>query len=139
MAIELHIFMQDARIPDREAWQQQIEHLKFPTVLDSALNLRRDTGFVPATFKGQVAGFEFYLESAASILSAYPHIRPRVAGRDKCATFRWGGNLAECGSAVSAAAALTKLADGIYFYPDDDILYTAEDVVEATRDDLSSM
>ena len=91
------------------------------------------------TYKEQATGYEFYLEPAASYLEAYPHIAEHIGSRDMCATFRWGGDLTECAAAISSAAALTKLADGIYFYPDDDIIRTAADVVEATREELSSI
>ncbi len=139
MSLELHIFMEDSRVPTREAWQRAIEQLGFPTILEPSLDLRRDTGFRPTTYKGQSSGFEFYLEPAADVLSSYVHITPNVGGRDKCATFRWGSDLTECAASLSAAAALTKLTDGIYFYPDDDILYGGDEAVEATRRDLSSI
>lgn len=139
MSLELHIFMQDSRVPSRDAWQQAIEQLGFPAVLGVSLDIRSDTGFSPTSFRGQSTGFELCLEPAADILSSYSHITPRVGRRDKCATFRWGGDMMECGAALSAAAALTKLTDGIYFYPDDDIIYSADEAVEATRRDLSSI
>lgn len=139
MAVELHIFADDSRIPSREAWQREIERLSFPTVLDSSLDLRRNTGFTPTTYKGKAAGFEFCMEPAANVLSAYPHVTPKVGGRDKCATFRWGSDLTECAAALSAAAALAKLTDGIYFYPDDNVIYNADEAIEATRRDLSSI
>ena len=139
MSLELHIFMPDSRVPSREAWQQAIEQLGFPTVLDTTLDVRKDTGFSPTTYKGQSTGFEFSLDPAADILSSYSHITPQVGSRDQCATFRWGGDMTECAASLSAAAALTKLTDGIYFYPDDDIIYGADEAVEATRRDLASI
>jgi hypothetical protein len=139
MAVELHVFLQDSRVPDRDTWQQAIEQLGFPAVLEPSRDLRRDTGFRPTSFRGQSTGFEFYLEPAADILSSYPHITPKVGSRDKCATFRWGGDMAECGAALSAGAALAKVTDGIYFYPDDDILYGADEAVAATQRDLASI
>jgi hypothetical protein len=139
MSIELHIFMQDSQVPSRDDWQHAIEQLAFPTVLDATFDLRRDTGFSPATYKGQPTGFEFYLEPAADILSSYPHIAPMVGVRNMCASFRWGGDLTECAAAISAAAALAKLTDGIYFYPDDDLVYRAGEAIEATWRDLGSI
>ena len=139
MAIELHIFTADSRVPSREVWQREIEQLAFPTVLDSSLDLRGRNGFTSATYQGKTTGFEFYLEPAANVLSGYPHVAPKVAGRDKCVTFRWGSDLTECAAALSAAAALAKLTDGVYFYPDDDILYSADEAIEATRRDLRSI
>jgi hypothetical protein len=139
MSIELHVFFHDERAPDRDTWQREIERLAFPSVLDPTLKVRADTGFIPGTFRGRVAGFEFYLTPAIDVLSSYPHIEPRIEGRNACATFRWSGSLDECGSAICAAAALTQIADGVYFSPDDDNLLSAEDVVGATLGDLSSI
>ena len=139
MAVEIHIFMRDSQVPARENWQHAIEQLCFPTILDKSLDLRNDTGFTPTTYKGRSTGFELRLEPAADILSNYPHAMSKVGGRDKCVTFRWGSDLTECAAALSAAAALTRVADGVYFYPDDDVLYGADEAVEATRRDLSSI
>lgn len=138
MSIELHIFMHDSRLPTRESWQQAIEEMRFPTVLDETLDVQQQTGFSPTVYAGQSTGFEFALEPAADLLSSYSHIAARVGDREKCATFRWGGDLTEMAAALSAAAALTKLTDGIYYYPNDDIVYGADEAVEATRNDLSS-
>jgi len=139
MAVELYIFLKDSRVPSRDAWQHAIEKLAFQVVLDPSLDVRNDNGFTPTSFRGQSTGFEFYLEPAADILSNYPHIAARVGSRDKCATFRWGGDMMECGAALSAAAVLAHVADGIYFYPDDDIVYDAVEAVTATERDLQQI
>jgi hypothetical protein len=139
MSIELHIFMQDSRVPTRVVWQQAIERIGFPVLLDSNLDVREHRGFCPATFRGQSAGFEFHLEPATETMSAYPQIAPRVGNREKCAIFRWGGNLLEMGSALAAAACLTEVTDGVYFYPEDELVYGAAEAVEATRRDLNSI
>jgi hypothetical protein len=140
MSIELHIFLHDSRVPTRESWQEAIEEASFPTVLDATLDVRQHTGFSPTLYAGQSTGFEFFLEPAADILSSsYSHITERVGDRNKCATFRWGGDLTEMAAALTAAAALTKLTDGIYYYPNDDIVYGADEALEATRSDVSSL
>lgn len=137
MAVELHIFMSAARVPTADAMQEAIDRAGFSVVLDTAVDLLTHTGFWPATYKGSRTGFEFYLEPARDCLDAYPHIAARVGGRERCATFRWGGNFLEMCAALSAAAALTKLTDGVYFYPADDIIYGADEVIQATRRDLN--
>ena len=139
MSIEIHVFMQDARVPSRDEWQQAIAQLGFPTVLCPTLDVRADTGFSPTTYKAQRTGFEFDVSPAADVLSSYPHVAAAVGNRDRCATFRWGGDLTECAAALSAAAALVKVTDGLYFYPDDDTVLGADDAVEALRSDLASM
>jgi len=131
--------MHDSRVPDRAAWQHAIEQAGFPTVLDPALNVREDTGFSPATYGGESTGFEFYMESATDVLDAYPHIAERIGAREMAASFRWGGDLNEMAAALSAAAALANLTDGIYFDPQDDVLYSAAEALVATRRELSSL
>jgi hypothetical protein len=139
MSIELHNFMHGSRVPTRQAWQQVIEEEGFPTVLDATLDVQQQIGFSPTVYAGRPTGFEFLLEPASDLLSYYPHIADRVGDRKKCATFRWGEDLTEMAAALSAAAALTKLTDGIYYYPNDDIVYGAGEVIEATRSDLSAL
>ena len=139
MSIELHIFIHDSRVPTRDAWQEAIEELGFPTVLDPTLKVEQQSGFSPVVYDGHATGFEFELSQAAETLSCYPQIAPIVGDRAACATFRWGGDLIEMAAALSSAAALTKLANGIYYYPADEIVYDADEVVEATRNDLSSL
>ena len=62
-----------------------------------------------------------------------------LGDRDQCATFRWSSDLIEMAAAISAAAALTKLADGVYYYPDDDIVRGADEAVKSVQQDLSSL
>ena len=42
-------------------------------------------------------------------------------------------------AALSAAASLAKLTNGLYFYPEDDIIYEADEALVATRNDLKSV
>jgi hypothetical protein len=115
-SIELHVFLDDSHVPDREAWQKEIDRIGFAMVLDPAFDVRRDVGFVKATCDGYATGFYFALDPAANIISYYPHIAGRVGARGKCATFILSGELPEVYAVRSAAAALAKLADGIWFF-----------------------
>lgn len=137
MAVELHIFVSAARVPTTDVWQEAINRAGFPAVLDPSVDVQTHTGYWPTTYNGSRTGFEFYLDPARDLLDAYPHIADRVGGRERCATFRWSGDRLEMSAALSAAAALTKLTDGVYFYPDDDIIYGADEAVQATKNDLS--
>lgn len=139
MAIELHIFLRDSLVPSRNDWQRAIEQLGFRTVLDPSLDLRADAGFTPTYYNGRSTGFEVRLEPAVNVLSSYSHIAPKVGDRNKCVSFRWSGDLSECAAALSAAAALTQVGDGVYFYPDENVIYNAAEAVEATRKDLSAI
>ena len=137
VAIELHVFISGAGVPTACAWQEAINRAGFPAKLDTSVEVQTHAGFWPASYKERPTGFEFYLTPATDFLKTYPRVADRVGDRTICATFRWGGSLLEMCIALSAAAALTKLTDGIYFYPDDDIVYGADEAVPATHRDLS--
>jgi len=136
MSIELHIFVDNQKIPTRDRWQEEIDRLGFPAIIQDPFTLQKDRGFRPASYCGKSSGFEFYLDPSKDILVSYPHIASRVGSREACATFRWGGDIVEMSTALSAAVSLAVLTDGIYYYPDDDILYEAEEAFRATRMDL---
>ena len=119
-----------------ETWGKEILRLGFPASIEAPFDPYHDTGFRPATYKDQKTGFEFYLDPASEILNSYPHIKSKIGNRDKCATFRWGGDLMEMSAALASASTLTKLTGGVFYYPDDDILYQADEVVEQTKKDL---
>lgn len=137
MAIELHVFLESGKVPTQDDWQQAITSMGFPATIHALFNPRSHTGFQPVTYGGQSTGFEFYLEPANEIIGSYPHVSDRLGKRDVCATFRWGGDLNEMSAALAVAAALTKLADGIYYYPHDDLLYGADEAVQVTKKDLN--
>jgi hypothetical protein len=139
MSMEIHIFMEDSRVPDRESWQRAIEQADFPAILDPSLDLRDDSGFSPTIYNGQESGFEFYLDPAGSYLENYPHIAAQVGNRDMCVSFRWGGDVVEAAAAISCGAALAKLTDGIYYDPETDRVFTANTVIEGIREDLSGL
>ncbi len=137
MAIELHVFLESWKVPTHDDWQQAITSIGFPATIQAPFNPRSHTGFQPVTYGGHSTGFEFCVEPANEIIGSYPHVSDRLGKRDICATFRWGGDLNEMSAALAAAAALTKLVDGIYYYPDDDVLYGANEAVQATKKDLN--
>lgn len=139
MSIELHIFLPGCSVPTIEAWQNAIELEAFPLVLDPETDLKSHRGFLPAKYDGRPTGFEFYLDAASEILATYPHVGTSAGHCTRCATFSWGGDILEMCAALSAAASLAKLTNGLYFYPDDDIIYDADQALIATRNDLKSV
>lgn len=137
--MEIHIFLEDSRVPNRESWQRAVEEAGFPAVLYPELDLRKDSGFSPTSYNGQESGFEISLDPAASYLQSYPHIAEAVGGRDKCVSFRWGGDLVEAAAAISCGAALAWCVDGVYFDPETDRVLTMATVLEGIQEDLAGL
>jgi len=131
--------MEDSRVPNRESWQEAIEAAGFPAVLYESLDLRKDTGFSPTTYNGQQSGFELYLDPAESYLESYSHIAEQIGSRNKCVSFRWGGDLVEAAAALSCGAALAKLTDGVFYDPDADSVFTADTVLDGVQEYLAGL
>jgi len=138
VSVELHIFLEPSRLPTRDRWQHELQRAGIPLVLQPPFNPQLDSGFCPATYRNAPAGFEYYAYSArdVAVLADNPHIVSHLGNRNLCATFRWGADLDGMSAALAAAATLAKLSDGIYYYPDDGIIYGADEALQATLQDL---
>jgi hypothetical protein len=139
MSMELHVLLQDTRVPTVTEWQQAIREAGFDLLLDSSLRLREDTGFSPAVYRGNETGFEFDLWPASDITDTYPDVASRIGGRDMAANFRWGGDLLECAAAVIAAAALARLTDGVLFDPQEGDLASGDEAIEMARQETQEI
>jgi len=137
MSLEMHVFFEKSRIPDRASLQETINSLKLPFAFDPELNLLTDSGFSPSKIRDIDSGFEICSEAAPDIMRAYPQLTTALAGRDWCVTFRWGGDLNESACVLSATAALVKLCDAVAFYPDDDLIYDLDRLLEETKSSLA--
>jgi hypothetical protein len=139
MSMELHVFVDDSRMPTRDQWQQAITDVGVPAVLYPELDLRRDRGFSPTTYNQRNSGFELYLDNSAACIEVYPQIAEQVGARGKCISFRFGGDIVEAATAISCAAALAWVADGVYYDPESDRLLAADTVLEGVRADLEAL
>jgi hypothetical protein len=137
MSAEVCVFIQDSRVPSRNIWQKELKEAGFPVILDPMLNLRECNGSSTTLYNGQDCEFELHLEPAADYVKSHPGIAREVGDRNLCASFRWGHDLREFAVAISAAAALTRLTDGIYYDPESENTLTANKVYDGTRQVLS--
>lgn len=123
MSLELLVMLPTARLPTRAEWQAQIDQLGFDVQLDPELDVARDEGFSPTTIAGRSSGFELSIVDAAAVAEAYPVRRRQFAPAGRGIRFRWGGDFAECGCVLAAAAALVHASDAVAYHPADDLLY----------------
>ncbi len=138
MSVDLHVFLEQSKFPDRASWQAEIEALSFPVVLDPDLRVATSSGFVSCRVRDTPSGFELFVEDVGPLLDMYPSAAISVASRSAALSFRWGGDLAECACAMVAATALVSKFGGVAFYPDDDLIYTLEALVEESRECIGS-
>ena len=139
MALEQHVFLQKEVVPSGENWQVAITQLGFDLQLDPELKPFEDSGFLPCTLVGMDTGFEIYYEPAAELLTAYPQLKKRTGARDYAISFRWGGDMAECACVMIVSAALANSFDAVVYYPEDDLLYSSDDLVREAKECIADM
>jgi hypothetical protein len=139
MSLEMNVFLEKARVPDRSSWQAVVNSLNIPFELNPDLDPFLDRGFSPSKLKGLNSGFELYSESAKSIVENQPQLVKIIGNRDWCISFRWGGDLSECVCVLTASAGLVKLCDAIAYYPDDDLRYDLDSLVKDANEAIRSL
>ena len=139
MSIELHAFIRGPDIPDRASWQVTINSLGFPVELHPGLDPLTSRGFTPCTIAGRASGFEIYLDTAESLIAAYPHKKGELSRYDKVISFRWGGHMDELACSFASAAALAAGHGATVYYPDDDLIYQADVLIRQAREVVDSL
>jgi hypothetical protein len=133
MSLEMRVFLEKRRVPTRASWQAAVDSLDLPLRLFPDLDPIHDTGFSPSEIKGLKSGFEIYSEPAHAHLQNQAELRKVVGSRDWCISFRWGGDLKECACVMAASAGLVRLCDAVAYYPDDDLTYDLNRLLEDFR------
>jgi len=138
MSMELHVLVEDSRLPDIGQWQNAVDALGFNLKLDPTLVVREHTGFVPCAFKGQSSGFEFDVSPASTVAQAYAEFKDQFSGRDTSANFRWGGDLNEMACSLIASVALAQVCGGLWFDPESGSCLNHSEALAQARLDLAA-
>jgi hypothetical protein len=126
-------------VPQRDALQAAIDALGFDCKLDAFYVPFQASGFLPCTLNGNNAGFEIYFEPVTELLAQFPSLVPTIGSRDAAITFRWGGDMAECACVLIVSAALAKSFSAVVHYQDDDLLYSADQLVQDASSALATI
>ena len=129
MSLQQTAYVARANVPDRAALQAAVDALGFDCKIDAFYVPFQCSGFLPCVLAGSASGFEIYFEAAADVLSDFPNLAGTVGSRDVAITFRWGGDMSECACVLIVSAALAKTFGAIVHYQDDDMVYSAEQLV----------
>jgi hypothetical protein len=112
MSIAVHVFLNSSLLPSVEEWNAAIKAEGFDLALD-AFDLRTDSGYRPATLKGEESGFEWSL-SSNTYFNEYAESpeRAQIRGCDLEASFWFGSRGDEHVAACIAGAVLAKMTKG---------------------------
>lgn len=138
MSLEMNVFLEKTKVPDRPSWQAAVGSLGLPFELDPDLDPLHDHGYSPSKLNGIKSGFEIYSESANSVVENQPQLVEIIGSRDWCISFRWGGSLTECACVLAASAGLVKLCDAVAYYPDDDLTYDLDGLIKEANVAISA-
>ncbi len=128
---EQYAFLSKSKVPTREAWQAAIEASDFDFQLDPELKPFENSGFLPCKMMGSDAGFEIYYDEVSNLPGEF---RELAQGRDYCISFRRGGSMVECASAMIASYALAKSFDAIVSYEGEDPHTDLDDFLKQTNE-----
>lgn len=131
MANEQFVLVRRSQIPSREAWQAAIDECGFDLQLDPRMVPFEHSGFAPCQFMGSETGVEIYYNDLAEMPEELRHF---AQGRDCCISFRWGGSLSECASAMIASYALAKAFDAIVSYEGQEPNTDLDSLLEQTKE-----
>lgn len=113
MSVDSFFFVHDAKLPTISDWQAALEKAGVGIVLEDVGDLRKHTGYLPATHRGHPSGFEWYYGSLEENFGGDP---PHgLDGRMHVINCVTQSDMREfvCGSI--ACAVLLQLADGVFF------------------------
>ena len=132
MSMEIHVCWQGELAADKAKLKTALGSLGFDaTVL---YDFSEADAFWPIDLAGLKTGVEIYLdEDLTSIREDYPVLAAALEARDRMATFRFGGNAAEAGTALAMSAALTKLGDAIIYDPQSEEFMSADEAVKEAQ------
>ncbi len=126
-------FLEKPRVPDRAKLEEAIHTLGFDLSIDDYYRPFNCSGYLPCVLNGKNSGFEIYFESPDDMVQAFPHLQKEIGSRDCAISFRWGGDMTECACVLIVGAALAKNFGAIIHYEADDLLYSAEQLIEDAK------
>lgn len=139
MARTTTAFLDRKDAPSRKALQEAIGGLKFKLALDDAYAPFKTSGYLPCTLEGEDSGFDIRFQEVEADLSKFPALQAQIGGRDAAIAFRWSGDAREYASAMIVGAALAKNFGAIVHNPDEDVIYSADDLIEKARKAVASL
>lgn len=136
MALEQTAYLQHEAVPERAALQAAVDALGFDLKIDESYAPFRSSGFLPCMLKGKLSGFEIYFDEAAATLAVCPHLASAVGSRDTAVGFRWGGRFEELVCVLMISVVLAGTFGAVVHYHEDDILYSADQLVDELKSAL---
>ena len=121
-------------MPAPGKWASAIADAGFDAQLDSDFDVDSFTGFLPCTYKGEPAGFEYY----ADPLDADARAELRLPDAfDFAVTFVTGSNMREFITSFIESGILCQISGGTFFDPQSGEFTPADSVLEMLKSEVA--
>jgi hypothetical protein len=138
MSMETDVFFR-GKLPIKAALSRAMKELGFPfSITPSTGSLEQQSSFMPMKRRGEETGVEFDVYSDHAAVEEFADVGVD-AGFERRASLRWGGDFQEAVAAMSAAAALAQLTNGVVFNEAEDRLLSADDAIAVARKSLQEL
>jgi len=113
------VFLKQARMPAAPAWAQAIRDAGFPMEMETDFNPRSFTGFLPCKYKGEEAGFEFFLSNIDDYKDDIADDLPpehwqKIGDRNTVVDFVTHSEFRDLMTSVIASGVLCSISDGVF-------------------------
>jgi hypothetical protein len=131
MSMELLVFS-DRRLRSMTEWQRAIDSERLGIVLPADDSIDELRGYLPLHHYGKNTGFECHHYNAAEMM-AFLHDVNFGHRWTQCLCFIWASDFDEGLAASMASAAYAKAADGIVYDPQEDVIMSPREALDAAR------
>ena len=112
MSVESYFFVRDEKLPTISQWQSALDATGVSIMLEDIGDLRPHTGYLPATYRGQHSGFEwFYGPLAENFGGEAPD---GLGGRRHVINCVTHSDITELVCGLVACSVLSQVADGLF-------------------------
>jgi len=138
MSLELIAFLERGSAPTYQTLQAAVDSLgDYDLHIDSTYTPFHRLGYVPCVLHGTESGIEISSGPSGEATQLFPRLRTLIGERHHTMTFRFGGDTSECVCALIISAALARSFGALVYYPADDIVYSAEELLQEAEIALS--
>ena len=137
MSVECYYFLRDEKLPSVLQWQAALDQAGIDIQLDDVGDLRKHTGYLPAIFRGQPSGFEWFF---GPLEENYGGAAPDGIGdRDHVINCVTHSDIRELVCGLIACAVLSGLADGVFLDDESGQVLSADQALLIARETESKV
>jgi hypothetical protein len=116
------------KLPTIAQWQAALDRAGVGSVLEDVGDLRKHTGYLPATHRGHPSGFEWFYGPLAENFGGEPP--DGLAGREHVVDCVTHSDMRELVCGLVACSVLSQLADGVFLDEDSGGVISADGALE---------